>query len=325
MDKNQTTHKNVAIDLLRGLSIVYIVGFWHLFDSTNQFPLYKNPVTHVLTVIVLSLFVFLSGYLLAGGVGRKPFPSVGKFFKTRFLKIYPPFAAVALVFFVFGLIDRLTLVKTLTLISIFWGPSAPTIWFIGMISVFYVLTPWLIKASDKSLPTFLKSGLLLFILFVLVQHFVESADDRLLLYYPSFLLGIACAKFDPKLLPVWRPLALLVCVLCVFLAWRFPEVEPQYHFEFIPLALAGAFLAFDSTRSLSFDDRWALFAAKVAGPSYMLFLVHRPVYAFMKRVYWPEGTLQIPYLMFVCFPIAFVSAVYAHRVYEALFRRFSNH
>lgn len=57
--------KNVAIDLLRGLSIVYIVGFWHLFDLTSQFPGYKNAVTHNLTVIILSVFVFLSGYLLA--------------------------------------------------------------------------------------------------------------------------------------------------------------------------------------------------------------------------------------------------------------------
>jgi murein DD-endopeptidase MepM/ murein hydrolase activator NlpD len=36
--------RNLGIDLLRGLSILYIVGFWHLLGYTNAIPNYNNIV-----------------------------------------------------------------------------------------------------------------------------------------------------------------------------------------------------------------------------------------------------------------------------------------
>lgn len=313
--------KNVAIDLLRGLSIVYIVGFWHLFDITNQFPGYKNAVTHNLTVVVLSVFVFLSGYLLAGADGRKGFPPLGRFFKTRFLKIYPPFALVAIIFFVFGLIDRITLLKTLTLLSVFWGPPAPTIWFIGMIAVFYVFTPVLVWASEQSVWVFFCWALSIYLGCVAFSYLFEPADERLLLYFPSFVMGIGVSRFHPILPKSLHYVAASVVACCVALVYYFPDVEPQYLPQFVPLAISGALVAFYGTKDIVFSKNLAWLANSLAGPSYMLFLVHRPVYAFMRRIYWPEGFLQIPYLIFVCFPVAFVSAVYAHRLYETLFKR----
>lgn len=313
--------KNVAIDLLRGLSIVYIVGFWHLFDLTNQFPSYKNAVTHNLTVVVLSVFVFLSGYLLAGADGRKDFPPLGRFFKTRFFKIYPPFALVAIVFFVFGLIDRITLFKTLTLLSVFWGPSAPTIRFIGMIAVFYVVTPVLIWASEKSVWMFFCLALSIYLGCVAFACFFQPVDERLLLYFPSFFMGIGVSRFNPIVPKALLYVAALVVACCVALVYYLPGIEPQYLPQFVPLAVSGALIAFYGTKDVVFGENLVWLADRLAGPSYMLFLVHRPVYAFMRRIYWPEGFLQIPYLIFVCFPVAFVSAVYAHRLYEALFKK----
>ena len=142
-------NKNVAIDLMRGVSIFYIVGYWHLLDSTNYFPGFKNPFTHNLTVVALSIFVFLSGFLLAGGVGGKKFPPVGRFFKTRFMKIYPPFALTAVIFFLFHLIDLPTFLKTLILVSMFWGRAAPPIGVICRSHMFYGLSPCRFKMAYK--------------------------------------------------------------------------------------------------------------------------------------------------------------------------------
>lgn len=321
MRNGAKSNQSVAIDMLRGLSILYIVGFWHLFDSTNQFSAYKNPVTHNLTVVVLSIFVFLSGFLMAGGVGKKPFPALGDFFKTRFLKIYPPFAVVAIIFFVFGLIDRGTLIKTLSLVSIFWGPTAPTIWFIGMIAVFYLLTPFLIRASELSRRSLFICGVLFYLVFWVFGLLVSSADGRLLLYFPSFVMGIFTARFDPIAPTFMKPVAASVIGASVLLVWWCPEIEPQYLPQFAPVALLGAWLVFSWARRLPYGPRSSWLASTLAGPSYMLFLLHRPVYAFMKRVYWPEGAYQILYLLLVCLPIAFISSVFAHRIYEAMFKK----
>lgn len=319
-------NKNVAIDLMRGVSIFYIVGYWHLLDSTNYFPGFKNPLTHNLTVVALSIFVFLSGFLLAGGVGGKKFPPVGQFFKTRFMKIYPPFALTAVIFFLFHLIDLPTFLKTLTLVSMFWGPASPTIWFIGMIAIFYALTPFLIKLADKSKSQLLVAACVIFGAFYLYASFFSFADKRLLLYFPSFILGIWVARFGLTVGWLSKAVYCAVFFFCVGLLALTDGVEPQYSPFFIPLAMSGALLVFYSIKDVHFGPRMAWFAEKIAAPSYMLFLVHRPVYAFMKRIYFPgDGFYQALYLFAICLPVAYLAARFAHHVYEVFFNRYFAH
>lgn len=315
--------KSVAVDLIRGVSILYIVGYWHLFDYTAAFPASRNPFTQCATVVALSLFVFLSGFLLAGGVGSKKLPSAAQFFKTRFLKIYPPFAVAALAFFVFHWINFATLLRTLSLVSMFWGPPAPTIWFIGMISIFYLLTPILIGLANKSKVLFLAGSFAFFAAFAIYANITHIADVRVLLYFPAFILGIWVARYGLAV-NFWGLVCTgLVCLFCVTLLIFYPEIEPQYSPYFIPLALAGAMGVYFITAKMTFSPRVATFAASLAGPSYMMFLVHRPMYALLKKLYFPaDGSLQIAYLYLVCLPIVYLAAKFLHRYYESFFARY---
>ena len=54
---------------MRAVSMLYIVGFWHLLDYTKVAGWHYNPVTYRLTVGALSLFVLISGFL-TGRTGR---------------------------------------------------------------------------------------------------------------------------------------------------------------------------------------------------------------------------------------------------------------
>lgn len=190
-----------------------------------------------------------------------------------------------------------------------------------MIAVFYVFTPALIRASERSIWSLCCWALAIYVGCSVYAHLFQSADKRLLLYFPSFVMGIGVSRFNLNLSKSLSFAAAFVVVVSVAVVYSFPEVEPQYSPQFVPLAISGALIAFYWTRNLVFGENWVWLAGMLAGPSYMLFLVHRPVYAFMRRIYWPEGFLQVPYLILVCFPVAFVSAVYAHRLYEALFKR----
>lgn len=81
------------IDLLRGLSALYIVGFWHLMNYTAQFRGYANELTHRTTVVVLGLFVFLSGHLLAQSRLAPGLAGLKRFLTRRLLRIYPLYLA----------------------------------------------------------------------------------------------------------------------------------------------------------------------------------------------------------------------------------------
>src|SRR5580704_1333411 len=59
--------RKVPIDVMRAVSMLYIVGFWHLLDYTKVVGWHYNPITYRLTVGALALFVLISGFL----TGRK--------------------------------------------------------------------------------------------------------------------------------------------------------------------------------------------------------------------------------------------------------------
>ena len=79
----------VWADWLRAAYIFNIVGFWHLFNYTDAFPAYYKVVTVRLTVVVLGLFVMLSGYLLGGSRPNLSIAGTWTFYKRRLLRIYP--------------------------------------------------------------------------------------------------------------------------------------------------------------------------------------------------------------------------------------------
>jgi surface polysaccharide O-acyltransferase-like enzyme len=61
------TQRNIGIDLLRAVSLLYIVSYWHMFNYTNPFPLYNNFLTDIITRTILAVLVLISGFYAARG------------------------------------------------------------------------------------------------------------------------------------------------------------------------------------------------------------------------------------------------------------------
>ena len=136
--------RKVPIDVMRAVSMLYIVGFWHLLDYTKVVGWHYNPVTYRLTVGALSLFVLISGFLTGrkdGGLARG---EVWRFYKTRFWRIYIPFVIASGLFLAAGENDPLALVKGVTLVAMLLAPPPFTLWFVSMIVLFYLIAPMLI-------------------------------------------------------------------------------------------------------------------------------------------------------------------------------------
>jgi peptidoglycan/LPS O-acetylase OafA/YrhL len=131
--------RSFAIDFLKGISILYIAGYWHLFNYTKAFPLYQNVVTGRLLMVVLGLFVLISGYLIGAKADSNSKSGFLVFYVKRLLRIYPPFILFSLIFYLLNVGSGKKLFKTAALITMVFPPAANTLWFIAMIIVFYLI------------------------------------------------------------------------------------------------------------------------------------------------------------------------------------------
>ncbi|MFL6696444.1 MAG: acyltransferase family protein [Vitreoscilla sp.] len=133
--------KSLSVEVLRAGCVLYIVGFWHLMDYTHGLGGYNNAVTVRLTVIVLGLFTFLSGFLLARAPMRLGRSELKRFYAKRLLRIYPLYLLALLAFWALGIADRGIALKAALGISMLYGPPPATLWFVTMILVFYLIAP----------------------------------------------------------------------------------------------------------------------------------------------------------------------------------------
>jgi peptidoglycan/LPS O-acetylase OafA/YrhL len=145
----ETKTRNAAVDTLRALSVLYIIGFWHLLEYAPPMAWRFHPIFDRLTVVVLSLFVLISGYL--AGRPKAPFTQVEvrRFYSARLLRIYPPYLLALLCFYLIGGVSGIIAAKGALLISMVAPPPPQTLWFITMLMMFYLWAPLLIVANER--------------------------------------------------------------------------------------------------------------------------------------------------------------------------------
>ncbi|MFA5983600.1 MAG: acyltransferase family protein [Methylococcaceae bacterium] len=308
------------IDTLRGFSVLYIVGFWHLMNYTDAFPNYANFITMRITVSVLALFVFLSGYLMSNTKLDLEIKIIKVFYIKRFLRIYPLYVFSLFLFFLLHLSNKITLIKAGLLISMFYGPPPPTLWFITMIIVFYLLTPLLISAKNTSKLLF--RGIVLMLLMMLLSYISPKSDPRLLIYFPAFISGIYMAKSD-HLSKGFITKILVLLFGSVVLSVQVNEA-PEVSYASIPLAIFSPLAIFYIFSSIKLPINSLVKHISYAG--YVMYLIHRPIYELMLLVYYRfltmysfnMETLKVGYLIFICLPVIVVISYFVQKSYDKL-------
>lgn len=286
--------RNVWVDVIRVVSILYIVGYWHLLGYANDIQV-ANVLTMGITITALSSFVMISGYFL----GRRPVTwtkvALLDFYWQRFLRIYVPFAIAAVIFFVVLRISGTSLAKGLLGISMFEGPPPRTLWFACMIVVFYGIAPILIALRGNTF-AFLLACLSFFALCLVIELLFSDLDWRIVLYFPCFAAGVWFAGSDHLTrLPTFMGLACASLVSAVLLVVM-PLADIEFSALTAPWAISSsALLLALAVRAKPVESIGVI--TFLGAASYFMYLLHRPIYEVLLRIVGPTSDIAIVALL----------------------------
>ena len=313
------TERNNAIDLLRVLCIVYIVGYWHLIPYTDWLPGYANKYTEALKDIALGTFVFSSGLLLARRDVQLRLSEFIGFYQRRLLRIYPLYLLALILFGAAGLASWPAISKAALLISSFTPPPPPTLWFITMIMFFYLLAPLLIWAARTATGFILLScGLLLACLGY--DTYIQAMDSRLFLLFPGFLVGIYAQRVTAVQTFIARRHYFLLGLLIPAFFIGLPGnngFDTEISLLRAPLVVLGAVLLVTYTEQLCKQLR-SPFILALSYASFGVYLFHRLIFKQAIDLYYPaDGFYQALYLFALAVPVSFVVAYALQKAYDA--------
>ncbi len=290
--------------------MLWIVGIWHGLDYIPGLPSHKNGFTSALTVIILALFVLVSGYLMGGRTVTLDRRGLSDFYARRFLRIYPPFVIAAGLFALRGLEPIQTLAKAALLIAPLHGPTPMTLWFVSVLCLFILVTPLLLQVRDR--PFWLLAATLGGTLGLAgLARTVPGVDVRLAMYFPAYCAGIGAAQ------GWWRapfPVLAAAFAVGVALAWPLSNGLPT-QLRAMPMAATGALLI------LAMAQRWEAaipdwrIITVLGTASYFMYLLHRPVLDLvMAQHRSPAGGLALLWL--VSLPLVIVLANWGQELYD---------
>lgn len=147
VEGKQLIERKGYIDCARGICVLYIVGFWHMFDYIGIYA--KNYVTNCLTVGILATFTFISGYF-SGGKKIKDYRTTILFYQKRWISFYPMYVVACMLLWRIGYIEDLRqFLLTIIGLACFIPPFPATVWYMCMLMIFYFVTPFINRYSIR--------------------------------------------------------------------------------------------------------------------------------------------------------------------------------
>ena len=190
--------RNISFEVVRVLAAFYIIFFWHQVNYINL-DTFKTESTQLIALVCLGTFFVMSGYFLTLGEkitsAKNKKSAIVQFYVKRLLRIYPLYAFAVLTFFMLEIGDWtwLRLLLSLTLLAAIFDLSPLTLWFVNVIFLFYIIAPFFWKYTYSSL-RILAFGATFFAILVLLNQLTDFVDERLFIYFPSFLFGMLIGK-----------------------------------------------------------------------------------------------------------------------------------
>ncbi len=231
-----TNQKLPEIDLLRILSILIVIILIHIplsyaynfYLDLDQYGVFL--VNNVGIYVSMGSFVFVSGFGLYLNPNNRNLNSSKKiltFLKKRFLRIFPLYwiAIILFLFFVGYLaINPLYLLFHFLgmqiIVAPYFGPPMLTLWFIGIIVIYYLI--YTVLNLLRSIKWIIPLSLAILFVFVFLNGIFGLVENRFFLYYLIFIAGIITAhiysssgyaRVKERLRKI-RPGALLLIPLC---------------------------------------------------------------------------------------------------------------
>ena len=280
--------RNHAIDLLRGGSMLYIVGFWHLLGYVDGIDGYKNAVTYRLTIAVLGLFTLMAG-CLAGRREIRGGADLLRYYRDRVVRILPPYALALVLFVPTGLLQWPDVGRGLLLLPAFDGQPLRTLWYVNVLVVGYLLAPLLLLLRHRLLAAGAGRGWALALVagfsllaLGLLGRLCPGLDPRFSLYFPAFATGLLLSVplLDPQRGAFSRShRAVLLALAAAAVAFTFGVEGHDFETSLRSLPMA---MIVPALVVLACTRRWHGLALPgwlqaVSYASYFMYLFHRPI------------------------------------------------
>jgi len=334
----------ISFDLMRCVAI-FIILFHHLpsylYDAYNIAFIERDiDLLHhfyeLNRYLGLGLFTFLTGYLLNRKKERFKNPeSAFKFLKKKIIRIFPLYYLALIAFiYIYQLFSPLTIaIHLVGLQLLFASPTFQpiiTLWFIGLIFIYYCL---FIAINYQNLSKFYR--ILIIILFPLIIGILRMGfkitDFRLILYYGVFMFGIFCAEVNFFEQHLWHKISFLIPILFILVFSINFKVETEYGLTKINLGLSYLLInllelffilfIYKISHLIPINHLSRKLIELISYCSYCMFLFHRPLWFVIKNIL--QQTLEIHnfYLMtallvILGIPILVVGSYYLQNFYD---------
>jgi peptidoglycan/LPS O-acetylase OafA/YrhL len=203
-----SSNRRPEFDVLRALAIgLILLGHVPGYFSGSAFA---NTISAIdryfpFAFFGLVLFFFISGFLIEqhNVINRRQ--DLANFLSKRVFRIYPLYW-IALTLFFIGFeirgVQNLSLAGVVINYAGAQGLLAPrfvapieTLWFVGVILLFYLLYPLIAYLSSNSRNMWF-AVVAIFAFFVVLRVAFDIVDFRFFLYYGIFVAGIVASKYD---------------------------------------------------------------------------------------------------------------------------------
>ena len=297
--------RDLTFDIARALCMLWIIGVWHIFDYIDHSEVLKTNLD-VVTMSVLACFTFISGYFL----GKKYSPPL-TFYYNRFKRFYVLFVVACIL-----MLCKNQFILSVTGLCNFILPQPYTLWYMAMLLLFYIVTPFILAGGGKSTKLqLLLRGLTTWVMLRVFQYF-DMMDVRVPYYFLFYILGLMTTK------PIYEKamnckywllgLSCLTVILCMVIS---PLSYLVSFFGMVTIIIVSSILK--DMNFLTFNRVMAF----VAYSSLCAYLYHRPIYRIFKtRLADENGLLSLCYTPLMVLTVIFVSWI-IQRTYDGFVLR----
>lgn len=288
---NNVAVRILEIDVLRSLAIILII-LSHI-DSFTNFIIF-DTLDGVLAFFGLSIFFFISGFLMRFNNEFNAAKDIYSFFKNRASKIYPLYwFSIAVIYVMseagFDIIYSndiaankfLLILNVLGLQGLFSDNFSLSVWwFVGVILLYYFLFSVILYLS-KNTSMFLTFSFLAVLPLLFLKNEFNLIHSNVFSYYFIFIAGILSAT--AKNLESLTQIAFSYTIfLLMFIAMSFLGINTSYLTDVSKRDIVFFVFTFIFTwygTKFSFENRscFSILIKKLADSSYSLYLFHIPV------------------------------------------------
>lgn len=294
--RNPVAHRQRELDALRALSMLYIVGYFHV--QAFWLVVMPSSLATMLARIVLGLFCFLSGHLLASRYRLEDWGAIRQFYVRRILRIYPLYFMTLSAFLALKLIPPSAYLPGVFLLHVYLQQRLLTLWFVSLIFFLYAITPLYLRQPSPRKTLLLTLGL--YVPVLLVRPYPSG-------YLVAFAWGIFLAQQPRVNRSILRPQGTTVAISALLMiGMGFFVIQKhvgevglwQQLFGVVYFVVAVPFFMFLSRLMVRIVP-WKVIAL-VSQASFALYLVHRIFYRLVLKLYCPPSHTPASQLYLLC-------------------------